>query len=193
MKRRVAVLISGNGTNLQALIDAAKTKDYPGEIALVISNKPDVHGINRAWDNFIPAYVIEHKGKTRREFEDELIKMMEIYAIDWVCLAGFMRVLTKYFIDNFDGRVLNVHPSLLPRYPGTHALEKALNSNEMVTGATVHYVDEGVDTGRLLIQKACPIELDDSVETLRKRVQKIEHEIYPKALKLALLAEQEKI
>jgi len=190
--KRVAVLISGNGSNLQALIDASSCESYPGDIVVVISNNSKSYGITRAEKHNIPRFFIDHRRKSREQFETEMLQVLQEYNVEWVCLAGFMRVLTRKFINKFRGKILNVHPSLLPKHPGVNALQEALDINEGITGATVHYVDEGVDTGRTLMQKACAIYHNDSIETLKKRVQEIEHELYPRALKFALFAEIER-
>lgn len=184
--KKFAVLISGNGSNLQALIDASSADDYPGRISVVISNVEDAYGLSRAKDSDIPHHFVDHVGAPREEFENEMITILERYDTEWVCLAGFMRVLTPKFIDRYRGKILNVHPSLLPAHPGVNAHEDVIRSGDRVSGATVHYVDEKVDNGRICLQKACLVYPDDTVDTLRERVHKIEHEIYPKALKFIL-------
>uniref|UniRef100_A0A336LQX3 Phosphoribosylformylglycinamidine cyclo-ligase n=1 Tax=Culicoides sonorensis TaxID=179676 RepID=A0A336LQX3_CULSO len=188
-KKRVAVLISGNGSNLQALIDACRSPKYQinAEIVLVISNKPDAFGLERAKLNEISCVTIQHKDFVTRELFDEKISNELIkHKIDIVCLAGFMRILSSTFTQKWKGKLLNIHPSLLPKYPGLNAQQKALEANEKQTGCTVHFVDEGVDTGSIILQEIVPILPNDSIENLIERIHKAEHIAYPKALKLVV-------
>ncbi|XP_050545152.1 trifunctional purine biosynthetic protein adenosine-3 [Daktulosphaira vitifoliae] len=185
-KMRVAVLISGSGTNLQALIDA--TTDDPSmmsEVVLVISNKPDVEGLERAKKAGILALEINHTNyKTREEFESVMMKALEQTQIDVVCLAGFMRVLTKHFVNKWRGRLLNIHPSLLPLFKGLDAQKQALQSGVRVAGCTVHFVEEEIDAGAIIVQEAVTISIDETVESLIEKIKSVEHIAYPKALKL---------
>ncbi|MEQ1707743.1 MAG: phosphoribosylglycinamide formyltransferase [Terricaulis sp.] len=181
MKKRVAVLISGRGTNLQALMDA---RQDAYEIALVISNRPDAEGLARARAAGIEALSIDHKpfGADREAFERELDSALRARAIDIIALAGFMRVLTPYFVRAWAGRLINIHPSLLPKFPGTNTHARALEAGEREHGCSVHLVVEEVDSGEILGQARMPISPDDTPETLAARVLELEHELYPKCL-----------
>lgn len=183
-KKRVAVLISGSGTNLQALIDAAKAEGYPAEIALVISNKTDAYGLVRAGNAGIATQTVDHKKYENREaFDNAVQKILEQHHIDIVCLAGFMRLLSAPFVKQWHGRMLNIHPSLLPAFKGAHAIRDALAAGVKETGCTVHLVTEEVDAGPILLQAKVPVLPDDNEASLRARVHKEEHRIYPLALK----------
>lgn len=183
MKKRVAVLISGEGTNLQALIDAAADDDYPAAIALVISNRPHVPGLQRAIQADIPATVIPHDDyPDRAAFEAAVQTALETYAIDIVCLAGFMRVLSDDFVRPWQGRMLNIHPSLLPKYKGLHTHRRALEAGDSEAGCTVHFVTPELDSGPIILQAAVRIRPDDTEVTLKARVRRQEHTIYPQAL-----------
>jgi formyltetrahydrofolate-dependent phosphoribosylglycinamide formyltransferase len=181
MKKRVAVLISGRGTNLQALMDA---RQGAYEIALVISNKPDAAGLELARAAGIEALTIDHKtfGKDREAFEREIDAALRARAIDIVALAGFMRVLTPSFVRAWAKRLINIHPSLLPKFPGTNTHARALEAGETEHGCTVHLVVEEVDAGEILGQARMPVLPDDTPETLAARVLKLEHELYPRCL-----------
>lgn len=186
-KKRIGVLISGNGSNLQALINASKSRDFSmnAEIVLVISNKPDAYGLERAKVAGIPNVVIKHKDfETRERFDEALSTVLQEYSVDIVCLAGFMRILSPTFIQTWKGKLINIHPSLLPKFPGMHAQRQALNAAEKQSGCTVHFVDEGVDTGSIILQEIVPVFSDDSIESLTERIHAAEHIAYPKALKL---------
>ena len=151
MTGRIGVLISGSGTNLQALIDAFAHDDTV-EVAVVISNKADAYGLERASTAGIPTVVIDHRGKSRRSFDAELVDALRSHRVSWVALAGFMRIITPVFLDAFPGRVINIHPSLLPAFPGVNAQQQAYDAGVAVTGATVHFVDAGMDTGPVIAQ-----------------------------------------
>ena len=186
MKVPFAVLISGSGTNLQALIDAAAAPDYPGRLAVVISNRRDAYGLERARQAGIEALWIPHRGKSREAFESELVAALTDRAVAWVALAGFMRVLTDTFLSAWPQRVLNIHPALLPAFPGLHGPRQALAYGVRVAGATVHLVDVGTDTGPIILQGAVPVRGDDDEAALAARILAIEHALYPRALALAL-------
>jgi phosphoribosylglycinamide formyltransferase-1 len=187
MKKRIAVLISGSGSNLQALMDAAAAPDYPAEIALVISNKPDAYGLTRAQNAGIPAVVIKHKDyDTREAFDDAMHAELVKHAVDIVCLAGFMRVLSSPFVRKWSGRMLNMHPSLLPDFKGAHAVRDALDAGAKETGCTVHLVTEDLDGGPSIAQARVPILEGDTEETLHARIHAEEHKLYPEALALLL-------
>jgi phosphoribosylglycinamide formyltransferase-1 len=180
----VAVLASGNGSNLQALIDACAAPEFPARIAVVVCNVPDAFALERARRAGITAVCVPHKGRTREEFEVALLEAVR--GCDWVCLAGFMRVLTGRFLDALPGRVLNVHPALLPAFPGAHGIRDARAHGVTVTGATVHLVDAGVDTGPILAQGVAPVLDSDDDESLATRVRALEHRLYPMALRWAV-------
>lgn len=182
-KIRVAVLISGNGSNLQALIDAAKSPDYPGEIVLVISNKADAYGLTRARDAGIETVVIDHtEFETRDDFDGELHVALLSYEIAFVCLAGFMRVLTPTFVAEWSGAMINIHPSLLPSHKGLNTHEAALKAGDTQHGCSVHWVTPGVDEGVVIAQSTLDILPGDTPESLKERVHALEHQLYPKTL-----------
>lgn len=184
-KCRLGVLVSGTGTNLQAILDATEAKDYPAEVAIVISNVAGAPALERAKKKGIPTAVIPHAlYETRGEFERDIAVQMENHKVDLVILAGFMRVLTPFFIRLFPNRIMNIHPALLPAFPGTHAIERAWKEKLPVTGVTVHFVDEGTDTGPILLQEEVPIEPGISLERLEAKIHEVEHRLYPKAIRL---------
>lgn len=181
---RVVVLISGSGSNLQALIDGAAHGDLPITIAGVISNRPDVLGLARAQQAGIPTQVLDHKGFASREaFDAALMDVIDSYTPGLVVLAGFMRILTPEFTQHYLGRMLNIHPSLLPKYQGLHTHQRALDANESHHGVTVHFVTAELDGGPAAIQARVPILPGDDANLLAKRVQRQEHRIYPLAVK----------
>jgi len=185
-KKRVAVLISGRGSNMVALIEAARDQDYPAEIALVLSNRPDAAGLTRARDAGIATAVVDHRrfGDNREVFEGSLDEELRKYRIELICLAGFMRLLTPWFIRRWRGRILNIHPALLPQFKGLHTHRRALDAGMKQHGATVHFVVEETDAGPIVLQQSVPVLEGDSEETLAARVLEIEHRIYPEALRL---------
>ncbi|MFO0609394.1 MAG: phosphoribosylglycinamide formyltransferase [Polyangiales bacterium] len=175
---RTAVLVSGSGTNLQALLDARAAGSLAADIVLVVSNKPGVGALDRAAARGVATEVIPHKGFASREaFDGALVAALRARDVELVVLAGFMRVLTPVFLDAFPGRVLNVHPALLPSFPGVDAQAQALAYGVRVTGATVHFVDAGVDTGPIVAQAPVPVLDDDTVDTLRARILREEHRL----------------
>lgn len=182
-KLPVAVAISGSGSNLQALIDACNTPDFPAKIVLVVSNKPDAFGLERAKKAGIPSKVISHKDYPDREsFDEDLNKVIVESGASFVCLAGFMRILTDKFINNWRDRMINIHPSLLPKYKGLHTHARAIETGDSHHGTTVHYVRAELDSGPLIIQASVPIFESDKPDDLATRVLKKEHQIYPQAL-----------
>lgn len=192
-KKKVGVLISGTGSNLQALINATRQSTFGSgaEVVLVISNKPDVLGLKRAQDAGIPNKVISHldhksAANPRVSFDAAVTAKLEAHGVEIVCLAGFMRILSPEFVQRWKGNLLNIHPSLLPKYPGLHAQRQALDAKprDSVSGCTVHFVDEGMDTGDVIIQEQVPIFDDDNEETLSQRIHQAEHYAYPRALRL---------
>lgn len=181
-KTNVAVFVSGSGSNLQAIIDA---KIEPANLAVVLSNKHDAYAIERAKKHKISVEIVNHKDfETREGFEKEIIKRLDKYGIELIVLAGFMRVLTPYFVGKFKNRIINLHPALLPSFPGMHAAKQALDYGVKYAGCTVHFVDECVDTGAIIIQAVVPVENDDTEDTLLEKIHKEEHRIYPEAVKL---------
>lgn len=185
-KRRVAILISGRGSNMTALIEAADAKDYPAEIVLVISNIAGAGGLAKAREAGIETATIESKpfGKDREAFERKLNETLVAHNIELVCLAGFLRLLTPWFVKQWDGRMLNIHPALLPSYRGLHTHERALADGVKIHGATVHFVVPEMDSGPIVMQGAVAVRDDDTPDTLAKRVLEVEHQIYPDALRL---------
>ena len=185
-RKRVAVLISGRGSNMAALIEAAKDKTYPAEIALVVSNRPDARGLTTARACGIVTEIVDHTafGKDRAAFDGALQAMLEKYRIDLVCLAGFMRLLTPEFVGHWPARMLNVHPSLLPAFKGLDTHKRALEAGVKTHGATVHFVVPELDSGPIIAQGAVAVNSNDTEETLSARVLAVEHRIYPVALRL---------
>jgi phosphoribosylglycinamide formyltransferase-1 len=186
MKRRVAILISGRGSNMAALIDAAKAEDFPAEIAVVISNKSDAGGLAMARASGIATLIIESKpyGPDRAGFETALQSALDRSHVDLICLGGFMRLFTAAFVQRWHGRMLNIHPSLLPSFPGLDPHGQALRAGVKLSGATVHFVIPETDAGPIVMQGAVVVSNDDTHDTLAARVLAIEHRIYPAALRL---------
>jgi phosphoribosylglycinamide formyltransferase-1 len=184
-KVKAAVLVSGRGSNLQALIDACAKPDFPAEICLVISNIPDVYALERAQKAGIETDVINHKDyETREDFERALTERIQASGADMVCLAGFMRILTAYFTGAWDGRMINIHPSLLPDYKGLNTHQRAIDDGRDKAGCTVHYVVPDVDSGEIIVQKSVPILPGDTADILAARVLEQEHTAFPEALEI---------
>jgi phosphoribosylglycinamide formyltransferase-1 len=184
-KPTIAVLISGSGSNLQAIIDASEKGEIPCTVGLVISNKADAYGLVRAKKHGIPTEVVDHRAfPGREEFDAKLVEILRGSGAELVCLAGFMRVLTPVFVRAFPNRILNIHPALLPSFPGTHGPRQALSYGVRFSGCTVHFLDEGVDTGPVIVQAVVPVYDDDTEETLAARILVQEHRIYPMAIRL---------
>lgn len=180
MKRRVGILISGRGSNMAAILQAARDPSYPAEIACVISNRPDAKGLEIARNARLPALAIDHKAFVSREaFEDEVHRALSDHETDFVALAGFMRVLTPHFIAKWDGRLLNIHPSLLPSYRGLHTHERALADGVRLHGCTVHFVVPDLDAGPIIAQGAVVVRSDDTADRLAARVLEVENALYP--------------
>jgi phosphoribosylglycinamide formyltransferase-1 len=186
MKRRVAILISGRGSNMAALIEAASAEDFPAEIAVVISNRADAGGLERAKAGGIPTVVIESRpfGKDRAGFEAVLQPVLDQHRVELICLGGFMRLFTAEFVQRWYGRMLNIHPSLLPSFPGLDPHGQALRAGVKISGATVHFVIPETDAGPIVMQGAIAVADDDTAETLAERILEVEHRIYPDALRL---------
>jgi phosphoribosylglycinamide formyltransferase 1 len=187
-KKRVAVLISGRGSNMVALIEAARASSYPAEIALVLSNRPEAAGLAAAEAMGVPTAVVDHRphGSDRAAFEYALQGVLNEHRVELVCLGGFMRLFTSEFVLHWQGRMLNIHPSLLPSFPGLDPHGQALRAGVKISGATVHFVIPETDAGPIIAQAAVPVRDDDTVDTLAARVLAVEHRVYP--LALALLA-----
>jgi phosphoribosylglycinamide formyltransferase-1 len=184
-KPSIAVLVSGSGSNLQAIIDASERGEIPCRVGIVISNKADAYGLVRAKKHGIPTDIVDHKGfSTREEFDAKLVEIIRGTGAELVCLAGFMRVLTPVFVHAFPNRILNIHPALLPSFPGTHGPGQAFSYGVRFSGCTVHFLDEGVDTGPIIVQAVVPLYDDDTEETLAARILVQEHRIYPMAIRL---------
>ncbi len=183
----IAVLVSGSGSNLQAIIDAAERGEVPGRVGLVLSNKADAYGLVRAAKHGIPTTVVDHKAfGSREEFDGKMVEVIRASGASLICLAGFMRVVTPVFLRAFPHRILNIHPALLPAFPGTHGPAQALRYGVRFSGCTVHFLDEGVDTGPIIAQAVVPVHEDDTEESLAARILKEEHRIYPMAIRLFL-------
>jgi phosphoribosylglycinamide formyltransferase 1 len=185
-KKRVAVLISGRGSNMTALIEAARAPDYPADIVLVVSNRPNAAGLARARQAGIATAIVDHTafGEDREAFERALDGQLRAQRIDIVCLAGFMRLLTPWFVTRWSGRMLNIHPALLPQFKGLHTHRRALEAGVQRHGATVHFVVPEMDSGPIVAQDSVPVVAGDTEDTLARRVLEVEHRIYPQALRL---------
>lgn len=183
-RRPVGVLISGRGSNLQALIDASFAESFPAKVVLVISNNPDAGGLFRAQSAGIPTRVIPHDGKSRQDFDAELDAALREAGVELVCLAGFMRILSDGFVRGWEGKMLNIHPSLLPAYKGTRVHERVLAAGEKQSGASVHFVVPELDAGPVISQATVPVLPQDTPETLAARVLEAELRLYPTAVRL---------
>lgn len=180
----VVVLLSGTGSNLQALIDSTRTGDSPVRIAAVISNRSDAYGVQRARDAGIETRALDHKAFDGREaFDRALVELIDAFDPKLVVLAGFMRILSADFVRHYAGRLLNIHPSLLPKYKGMHTHQRAIDAGDREHGCSVHFVTEELDGGPLVVQAVVPVESDDSAQTLAQRVHTQEHRIYPLAVR----------
>ena len=183
---RLGVLISGRGSNLQALLDAGERADFPGRVVVVISNVAEAAGLERARKAGVPAIVQDHRGRSREEHDAALVEHLRAHAVDLVCLAGYMRLLSPVLLRGYPGRVLNVHPSLLPSFPGLEAQRQAWEHGVKVSGATVHLVDEGLDSGPIVVQEAVAVSDRDTPKTLAARILEVEHRLYPEAVRRVL-------
>jgi len=181
---KIAVLASGSGSNLKALIDSIKDGSLPAEIALVISNNPEAFALERAKREGIESRVVrEPDFDSRENYDEELIKIIKDYNVELVVLAGYMLICSKPLVEEFYGKLINLHPSMLPEFPGADAIGDALRSGAKITGVTVHFVDEGCDSGPIIFQEEVAIKADDTEETLAERIHTVEHKILPKAVK----------
>jgi phosphoribosylglycinamide formyltransferase-1 len=183
--KKIAVLVSGGGSNLQSIIDSVESGYLNIQIAVVLSNKEETYGLTRATNHGIPTQVVSHREFNNREkFENKLIEVLDGYGVDLVVLAGFMRVLTPLFVNHYHHKIINIHPAILPSFPGTHGQKQALDYGVRFSGCTTHFVDEGTDTGPIIIQAVVPVLPDDTEESLGTRILKEEHRIFPESLKL---------
>ena len=185
---RLAVLLSGRGSNFEAIADAVESGAIPNAaIVAVISDVPEARGLERARRRGLPAFAVDRKKfASRREHEAELLRLLDEARPDLICLAGYMRVLSPDFVERFRGRIVNIHPALLPKFPGLHAQRQALEAGETVSGCTVHFVDEGTDTGPAILRRVVPILPGDTEDTLSERILVEEHRAYPEAIALVL-------
>ena len=186
-RARLGILISGRGSNMVALADAVHEARIPNaEISVVVSDQANAPGLAKAKERGIERLVIERRGRTREEHDREIAEALRERSIDLVCLAGYMRILSREFIDPYRGRILNIHPSLLPSFPGLDAQKQALEHGVKLTGCTVHFVDESLDGGPIILQRVVPVHEDDTVETLSARILIEEHKLYSEAVALVL-------
>lgn len=182
---KLGVLVSGSGSNLQAIIDNIEAGRVDAQIKVVVSNLPDAYALERAKTHGIPTVVIHHKEfKTRRDFDQRLVEALEVHEVELVVLAGFMRMVTPVLLRSFPMRVMNIHPALLPSFPGTHVWQAEVDYGVKFAGCTVHFVDEGTDTGPIIIQGVVPVYDDDTADSLNARILKQEHKIYSQAIQL---------
>jgi len=181
----IGVLVSGSGSNLQSILDACQSGELKAQVACVISNKADAFALERARSAGIPALHLDHRAHAGREAYDEaLVATLREFRVELVAMAGFMRIITPVLLDAFPMAVMNIHPALLPSFPGLHAQRQAMEYGAKIAGCTVHFVDPGTDTGPIIIQAAVPLLEGDTEETLSARIQKEEHRIYPEAIRL---------
>ena len=184
---KLAILISGRGSNMKALLEAARDPSFPAQPVLVLSNRPDARGLETAAAEGIATHAIDHKmfGKDREAFERAMHEQLEAAGVEIIALAGFMRVLTPWFVNTWEGRMINIHPSLLPKYKGLHTHQRAIDAGDAEGGCSVHWVSAGVDEGKVIAQASVPILPGDTEDTLSARVLVEEHKLYPRALAMA--------
>ena len=182
--KNVAILLSGRGSNFLALSDAIEAGQIPARIVLVVSNKPDAPGLNHARERNYEAVYVPSEGIEREAYDRQVVEELKTRQVDVICLAGFMRLLSAWFVQQYPRQILNIHPSLLPAFPGLHSQKQALEWGAKVSGCTVHFVDEKLDHGPIIVQRSVPVLDQDTEETLSARILEQEHQIYPEALKL---------
>ena len=182
--KNVAILLSGRGSNFLALSDAIEAGQIPARIVLVFSNKPDAPGLNHARERNYEAVCVPSAGMEREAYDRQVVEELKARQVDVICLAGFMRLLSSWFVQQYPRQILNIHPSLLPAFPGLHSQKQALEWGAKVSGCTVHFVDEKLDHGPIIVQRSVPVLDQDTEETLSARILEQEHQIYPEALKL---------
>ncbi|MDG0872365.1 phosphoribosylglycinamide formyltransferase [Paenibacillus thiaminolyticus] len=184
---RIAVFASGSGSNFQALAEASRAGQLGGEVALLVCDKPGARVLERAREAGVPAAVFEPKRyESRGHYERDVLGTLSRHGVQWIALAGYMRLVTPVLLEAYEGRILNIHPSLLPSFPGLHAVRQALDYGVKVTGVTVHLVDAGMDTGPIVAQEAVAIGEDDTLESLLAKIQEVEHRIYPQVVRSLL-------
>jgi len=187
VSRRLGVLISGRGSNLKAIIDAIEQQTLDASIAIVISNRAEAPGLDHAVRAGIETLVLSHQAyPSREDYDRALVDALERRGVDLVCLAGFMRLLSPLFVDAYPNRILNIHPSLLPRYPGLHPQQQALDDGATESGATVHFVNKDLDAGPIVMQESVPVVQGDTADTLAARILEVEHTLYPRAIAAVL-------
>lgn len=184
--KRLGILLSGRGSNFEAIADSVAAGRIDAEIAVVISNKPNARGLQRARERGIPAEVVPSRGLEREAYDREVVAVLKRHQVDLVCLAGFMRLLSGHFVESFPNRILNIHPSLLPSFPGLEAQLQALEHGVKFSGCTVHFVDERLDAGPIILQAAVPVLDSDDEQALSERILAEEHRIYTEAINLIL-------
>ncbi len=182
--KNVAILLSGRGSNFLALSDAIQAGEIPARIVLVVSNKPDAPGLEHARERDYETICIPSPGIEREAYDRKVVEELKARQVDVICLAGFMRLLSPWFVQQYPQQILNIHPSLLPAFPGLHSQQQALEWGAKVSGCTVHFVDEKLDHGAIIVQRSVPVLDEDTEETLSARILEQEHQIYPEALKL---------
>ncbi|WP_455475285.1 phosphoribosylglycinamide formyltransferase [Bartonella sp. B17] len=184
MKKRIVIFISGNGSNMLCLIEASKQKEYPAEIVAVICDNPYAAGIEKARNNNLPVHIVDRKSyPTKEAHEESIFTILAQYQPDIICFAGYMRLVSSNFIKLYEGRILNIHPSLLPSFKGLKTHERVLQAGVKITGCTVHLVVEDMDAGKILAQAAVPVCSNDTADSLAQRVLQAEHKLYPEVLK----------
>jgi phosphoribosylglycinamide formyltransferase-1 len=183
-KIKTAIFISGRGSNMKALIEACKGNEFPAKIVLVLANKDDAKGLNFAKQNNIPTEIISHRDfNSRIEFEKKIDEILKNYNVEIICLAGFMRILSEWFVEKWLNKIINIHPSLLPDFKGANAVEDALKSQVKISGCSTHFVNKDVDCGEIIMQAQVEVSADDNFESLSQKILQQEHIIYPKTLK----------
>lgn len=181
----IVILISGNGSNLQAIIDAIAKKELPAKICAVISNRAEAYGLERAQRANIPTHVLANKDyKNNQEYDAALQKIIDQYQPELIVLAGFMRILTREFVLHYFGKIINIHPSLLPKYTGLHTHQRVIESGDKEHGVTIHFVTEDLDAGPIIAQEKILVAKDDTAESLKEKIHKLEHQLYPRVIKL---------
>ena len=183
----IAVFVSGNGTNLQAIIDSVSCGEIKAKLALVVCNNPSAYAVERAKRAGIETFILSHRGfKSREDYDKEIIKKLRERDVNLIVLAGFMRLLSPYFVSRYRNKILNIHPALLPSFKGTHSIKDAFESGVKETGVTVHFVDEKLDHGPIILQEAVKIEEEDTLESLEEKIHRVEHKLYPRAIQMVI-------
>lgn len=189
MKKRMAVFASGSGSNYQSIMESLQQQEQPAEVAVLICDKPEAKVLERAAYFKTPVYVFNPKVyKTKADYEKDILRELQKSGVEWIILAGYMRLIGETLLTPYDGRIINIHPSLLPDFPGKDAIGQALQAGVRVTGVTVHYVDSGMDTGKIIAQEPVKIEPDDTSDSLQQRIQRVEHRLYPETINKLLVS-----